>query len=165
MKTRQLKITFSGESIIGPGFPDFEQSLEIEDTPESYTKVCSCKHVKKWEFTVSPMYSNIREILDVTSRLLEEAGARFSDVKAIMCLTQIVCDCVRDGIGTEEMSRRLIKNERKGHIEPDVPMLKSMMGIIATEKELRKFWVNGISKCVKEEVLPDLKEYIRQTYK
>ena len=165
MKTRQLKITFSGESIIGPGFPDFEQSIEIEDTPDTYIKICSCKHIKNWSFAVSLKYSNIWEILDVTSKLLEEAGARFSDVKAIMCLTQIVCDCVRDGIGTEEMSRRLIKNERIGHIEPDVPMLKSMMGIIATEKDLRKFWVNGVSKCVKEDVLPSLKEYIKQIYK
>ena len=164
MRKRQVRIFFSGESIFGPGFPDFEQSILIEDSPESYTKLCSSSHVKKWEFAVSPMYSNIREILDVTSRLLVEAGARFSDVKAIMCLTQIVCDCIRDNIGTEEMSRRLIKNERKGHIEPSVVMLKYMMGRIATEKDLRKFWIDGVVRCVNNNTLPDLEEFIKQIY-
>ncbi len=164
MRKRTIKLLLSGENILGKDFLDFEQIIEIEDKPESYAVLCTNTNIKKWEFLMPSKYSNIREVLEVSTKILEDAGARFSDVKAIMCLTQIVCDIVIEEKGTEELSRRLLKNKVNSGIQPEVGMLKSMMGRISLGGDLRKVWIDGIIKCISTDIEPILGSYIRCIY-
>lgn len=165
MKKRKVKIVLNGELLFDKGFPDFDAVFEIDDCPESYVAICTNKNVKSWDFTIPDRFTNLGEVLDITTRLIVEAGGRFTDVSAIMCLTQIVCDVVKDEKGnSEEMSRRLLKNIRYTDIHPDVPMLKSMMGKIATGHDMRRVWVDGIIRCISENVEPVLATYIKKIY-
>ena len=165
MKKRKVKIVLKGETLFGKGFPDFDAIFEMEDSPESYAAICTNKNVRSWDFTIPSRFTNLREVLDITTRLIVEAGGSFADVSAIMCLTQIVCDVVNEETGnSEELSRRLLKNLRKKDIYPEIPMLKSMMGKIATTIDHRKLWVEGIIKCISENIEPVLATYIKNIY-
>ena len=165
MKKRKVKLTLNGESIFSNGFPDFDVTFEIDDCPESYVAICTNKNVKSWDFMVPDRFSNLKEVLDITTKLIIDAGGSFSNVTEIMHLTQIACDVVKDEKGdSEEMSRRLLKNLRQSDLIPDVPMIKSMMGKIATTFDHRKLWVDGIVKCISGNVEPVLATYIKNIY-
>lgn len=165
MKKRKVKLTLNGETLFSKGFPDFDVTLEIDDCPESYVAICTNKNVKSWNFTIPDRFTNLKEVLDVTTRLLIEGGCSFSNVTTIMCLTQIACDVVKDENGnSEEMSRRLLKNLRESDIIPEVPMIKSMMGKIVTTIDHRKLWVEGIIKCISDNIEPVLATYIKNIY-
>ena len=87
------------------------------------------------------------------------------DVTTIMCLTQIVCDIIKEDKDCEELSRRLLKNQNSGVI-PDVPMIKSIMGKMVTSKrDMRKVWIDGIIRCIEENTEPILAMYIKNIYK
>ena len=164
MKKRTVKLILSGESILGKGFPDMEQIIEIDDTPEAYATICTNRNIKKWEFQVSSKYNGMREVLNVATRLIEDAGVHFSDVTVIMNMTQIVCDVLEEGCTMEELSRRLIKSKRMKDIKPELGMMKSMMGKIVQGGDMRKLWVEGILRCVKEDVDIELGAFIRHIY-
>lgn len=164
MNKRTVKLILSGESILGKGFPDMEQIIEIDDTPEMYATICTNKHIKKWEFQVSSKYNGMREVLNVATRLIEDSGIHFSDVIVIMNMTQIVCDVMKGGCSMEELSRRLIKCKRMSDIKPELGMMKSMMGKIAQGGDMRRIWVDGIMKCVKEDIDIEIGAFIRHIY-
>lgn len=165
MKTRKIKIILDGSILFGPAFPECSTIFEIPDTPDSYAAICKNKYIKSWEFLVPNKYSPMREILEVTTKILGEAGTDFMDVTTIMCLTQIVCDIIKEDKDCEELSRRLLKNQNSGVI-PDVPMIKSIMGKMVTSKrDMRKVWIDGIIRCIEENTEPILAMYIKNIYK
>lgn len=167
MRKRTVKLILSGESILGKGFPEMEQTIDVEDKPEIYAILCTNKNIKKWEFIVPNKYSNIQEILDVCTRLLEDSDVDFCDVKTIICITQIVCDVIIEEESTEELSKRLMKNQQQNkEINLDVNMIKTIMGKMIESKgmKMRKIWIDGIVDCVSKDIKPTLSNYINHIY-
>jgi hypothetical protein len=164
MKKRSVKLILSGESILGKGFPDMEQIVEIDDTPEMYAIICTNKNIKKWEFQVSSKYSGMKEVLNVATRIIEDAGVQFGDVNVIMNMTQIVCDALNEDCSMEELSRRLIKSRSMSDIKPELGMMKSMIGKIVQGGDMRRIWVEGIINCVKDGIDIEIGAFIRHIY-